>query len=73
MLIMYIIAIKLKIKILVDLSDKITISIEYLDYSNIFLFKFTAKFLKYSNNNYVNKFEESKQMIYGLIYNLKSL
>ena len=43
----------LKIKIRVEFLNKITISKKYLNYANIFLFKFIIKFLEYSNNNYI--------------------
>lgn len=45
----------LKVIILVDLLREITISAKNSDYANIFLPKFTTKFLEHHNNNYIIK------------------
>ena len=47
----YILVIKVEINI--DSLVKIIILVEYSDYANNFLPKFTIKLLKYNNNNYV--------------------
>lgn len=48
--IIYIIVSKIKTRL--NLLNKFIILIKYLDYVNIFLFKFAIKFLKYDNNNH---------------------
>lgn len=51
---------KVKIKVLVTFLSKITILIKYLNYINIFLPKFTIRFLEYSNNDNVIKLKKDK-------------
>lgn len=48
----YIFILIIKARTLVNLLAKIQILVKYLDYSDIFLLKFAAKFLDYNNNNY---------------------
>ena len=50
----------LKIKTLVDFLNEIIILIKYFNYTNIFLLKFTAKLLKYSNSNYIIELKKGK-------------
>lgn len=50
----------LKIKTRVKSLGKITISKKYLNYTNIFLFKFIIKFLEYNNNNYIINLKKIK-------------
>ena len=71
--VIYILALKIKIKILIDFLDKISILAKYLNYTNIFLLEFIAKLLKYSNNNSTIKLEKRKQLLYSLIYSLKPI
>lgn len=58
----YIIVLKIEMKILINLLDKITILIKYLNYTNDFLLEFAVKFLGHNNYNYIIKFEKSKQL-----------
>ena len=69
----YILALKIEIKVLVNLITEITILAECYDYTDIFLFEFIAKFQEYSNCNHVFKLEKSKQPLYNPIYNLQSI
>lgn len=71
--VMHILAIKIEIKILLNLQIKILIPANYLDYTNIFLLKFTAEIFEYSNNNYTIKWIKNKQLYYSLIYNLEPI
>lgn len=50
----------LEIEIKIDSLAKIIIPVEYLDYANNFLLKFTAKLPEYNNNDYVIKLKEDK-------------
>ena len=65
---------KKKAQIEILLFDKAFTKIlsKYFNYSNIFLRKNVAKFSKYTRiNNYIIKLEKDKQLLFGLIYNLK--
>ena len=58
------------------LFDKVFIEIpaEYFNYSNIFLVKNTAKFLKNIGiNEYTIKLEKDKQLSFVFIYSLKPI
>ena len=63
----YIIVLNLKnkIKILITylLYNKIIILINYWDFTNIFLFKFITKFLKYKINIYIIKLKKNNYFI----------
>lgn len=58
-LIIYIITLKVKIKV-VDLLNKMQILVEYLNDNKKFLSNFVVKLLKHSNNNYVIKLKKGK-------------
>lgn len=48
------------------------ISIEYLDYTNVFLKKIATKLIKHFNiNKYITNLKLSKQVLYKLIYSLR--
>lgn len=53
-------ALKIKIKILINFVNKITITLKYLNYADIFSFKFRVKFPKYNNNNHIIKLKKDK-------------
>lgn len=66
-------ALKVKMKILVNSLAIITILAKYSIYVDIFLIQFIIKFLKHNNNNYAIKLKKSKQLFYSLIYSLKPI
>ena len=43
-----------------NLLSKIIISVKYLDYANVFLFKFATKLLKHNNTDYMIKLKDNK-------------
>lgn len=49
MFVMHILVLNVETKILVDLLVKITVLAKYLNYTDIFLYKFIVKLLAYSN------------------------
>lgn len=69
--IILILALKIKVKILMNPLNEIIILIKYLTYTNMFLSKFMAKLLNHSNNDYAIKLKKIKQLFYGSIYYLK--
>lgn len=70
-IVIYVLA--LKIKTLVNLLKNFIIAAKYLNYDNIFLIEFGAKFLKHNNNNYAIKLENNKQLFYNPIYSLETI
>ena len=51
----YVLALKIEIRLLVDLLIKITIPVKYFNYTNIFLSKYTIKLSEHNNSNYAIK------------------
>ena len=71
MFIIYVLTLKIKIKILINLLNKITILLKYSHYAKNFLSKFTVKFAEYNNNDYVFKLKKDKYLLYNLISSLR--
>lgn len=69
--IVYMLVLEIKTKILIDSLNKIIILAEYLDYADIFLFKFVVKLIKHNNSDYAIELEKNKQLSYSLIYSLE--
>lgn len=55
MFMIYVSALKIEIRLLVDLLIKIIIPKEYFNHTNIFFSKFTVKLLEHNDNNYAIK------------------
>ena len=66
--------IKAQVGVLLFNKAPTEISMQYSDYSNVFLTEYTTELLKNTGmNKYIIKLEECKQPLFGPIYSLRSV